>query len=395
MRVLVSGAGVAGLTVAYWLSRYGVTTTIVERADGLVVGGYKIDVRGAALDMLRRMGLAEAVAAAATHMRGAELVDKEGTVIGRMSGDEFGHRVGEDLEIVRGTLCEVLKAHLPSGVEFVFGDTITAIDQTSDGVSVTFRSGATHEFDLVIGADGLHSNTRELVFGDEDQFRRDLGMYLCVYSVPNYLELDRMEMQYSEIGRVAQIWSTRDDAYAKACFGFAATPGSIGLRDRAQQEASLRAVYAGIGWEVPRLLDLMSDATDWYFDVAAQIDLPRWSSGRVALVGDAAYCASPMSGQGSSLALIGAYVLAGEIATSAGAYDVAFENYEREMRPFIEANQELAIQSATLMTQATDPDAVEMSGEEVEATIGRATNRITVASNAITLKDYSAFYARP
>ena len=228
-----------------------------------------------------------------------------------MTGDEFGHRVGEDLEIVRGTLCEILMART-TGVEVIFGDVIASITQSDERVEVTFRDGGARTFDLVIGADGLHSNVRRQVFGDKSQYLRDLGMYLCVYSVPNYLRLDRMEVQYSEIGRIAAIWSTRDDANAKACFGFAARDRQIDLRDRAQQEEALRTVYAGIGWEVPRLLELMPQASDWYFDIAAQVDMTEWARGRVVLVGDAAYCASPMSGQGSSLALIGAYVLAGD-----------------------------------------------------------------------------------
>jgi 2-polyprenyl-6-methoxyphenol hydroxylase-like FAD-dependent oxidoreductase len=139
------------------------------------------------------------------------------------------------------------------------------------------------------------------VFGEESRFLRDLGLYLCVYSVPNYLKLDRMEIQYSELGRIAAIWSCRGDEYARACFGFAAPSLRIDLRDRAQQQQALKTVYEGIGWEVPRLLEMMPEASDWYFDTAAQIDMPRWSQGRVVLVGDAAYCASPMSGQGRAL----------------------------------------------------------------------------------------------
>src|SRR5262249_12124257 len=149
------------------------------------------------------------------------------------------------------------------------------------------------------------------------RFLRDLGLYLCVFSVPNYLKLDRMEIQYSELGRIAAIWSSRGDENVKACFGFTA-PSRLDLHDREQQQQALRTVYDGSGWGVPRLLDMMPTATDWYFDTAAQIDMPRWSDGRVVLVGDAAYCASPMSGQGTSIALIGAHVLAGELAAAAG-----------------------------------------------------------------------------
>jgi 2-polyprenyl-6-methoxyphenol hydroxylase-like FAD-dependent oxidoreductase len=202
MKVLISGAGIAGLTVAYWLRRYGFTPTIVERAPSLLTGGYKIDVRGTALQVLRRMGVHDAVVAAGTDMQGAVLVDAGGKVVNRMSGDEFGHRASEDLEIVRGTLCQILMDHI-SGVEFIFSDSIQGISQSSDGVQVEFAKISPRGFDLVIGADGLHSNVRRLVFGNEARFARDLGLYLCVYTVPNYLDLDRLEMQYTELGRVA------------------------------------------------------------------------------------------------------------------------------------------------------------------------------------------------
>jgi 2-polyprenyl-6-methoxyphenol hydroxylase-like FAD-dependent oxidoreductase len=210
MDVLISGAGIAGLTVAHWLRRFGWTPVIVERAPSLVVGGYKIDVRGRALEVLHRMDIYDDVVAASTRMHGAVLVDKDGGEIGRMSGEEFGHRVGDDVEIVRGTLCEILRGRT-DGIEIIYGTSIAAIDQAADRVTVTLTSGAAREVDLVVGADGLHSNVRQLVFGDEEQFVHDLGMYLCVFSVPNYLELDRTEVQYSEVGRVASVWSTREE----------------------------------------------------------------------------------------------------------------------------------------------------------------------------------------
>src|SRR5215831_12797087 len=352
MKILISGAGIAGLTTAYWLRRYGFAVTIVERSPSLLVGGYKIDVRGAALHVLRQMGIHDAVVSASTDMQGAWLVDAGGAVINKMSGEAFGNRVGEDVEIVRGALCQILMAHI-SDAEFIFGDSIHAISQSSDSVQVQFTKHRPREFDLVIGADGLHSNVRSLIFGDEASFVRELGLYLCVYTVPNYLKLDRLEMQYTELGRVAAIWSSRGDANAKACFGFTA-PARIDLHDRAQQHRVLTNVYQGIGWEVPRLLEMMPTAPDFYFDVAAQISMPRWSQGRVVLVGDAGYCASPLSGQGTSLAIIGAYVLAGELAAAAGAYQIAFDQYEKELRPFVMLNQALGIQSANLMRSKED-----------------------------------------
>jgi 2-polyprenyl-6-methoxyphenol hydroxylase-like FAD-dependent oxidoreductase len=198
-----------------------------------------------------------------------------------------------------------------------------------------------------------------------------------------------MEKQYSEVGRVAAIWSTREAPDATASFGFASAGRQIDLRDRAQQEDALRTVYGGIGWEVPRVLELMPEATNWYFDIAAQVDLNSWARDRVVLVGDAAYCASPMSGQGSSLALVGAYVLAGELAAADGDHRTAFAAYDRLMRPFVAANQQLGIQSASFMTQDPSSAPADLSGSDIESVIDSSTDRITVAANAITLKDYA------
>jgi 2-polyprenyl-6-methoxyphenol hydroxylase-like FAD-dependent oxidoreductase len=283
--------------------------------------------------------------------------------------------------------------HIPDA-EFIFDDSIRAISQSSDRVRVEFTKNSPREFALVIGADGLHSNVRAIVFGDESRFVRDLGLYLCVYTVPNYLKLDRMEMQYCELGRLAAIWSSRGDANAKACFGFV-SPSVIDLRNRAQQQQALTSVYQGIGWEVPKLLGMMPDAPDYYFDAAAQISMDRWSQGRVVLVGDAGYCASPMSGQGSSLALIGAYVLAGELAAASGAYHTAFQQYEKEMRPFVALNQALGLKSANLMRSKEKKNVMTWLLEQIMRIapglfINRSTQRIHQAANAIILKDYSA-----
>lgn len=396
MKVLISGTGAAGLTAAYWLKKYGFTPTLVERAPTLPKGGYKIDVRGKALDVLRRMGLYEEVQAASTDMKSALLVDREGKVINEMGGDKFGHREGEDLEIIRGTLCQILMDKIPD-MEFLFGDSIKSISQLHEAVQVEFKKNASRKFDLVIGADGLHSNVRNLVFGEESRFIHDLGLYLCVFTVPNYLNLDRVEMQYSELGRVAAIWNSKGDANLKACFAFTSKE-PLDPRDTEKAKQKLSAAFSGIGWEVPKLLQLMQETPDFYFDIAAQICMENWSQDRTVLLGDAAYCASPMSGQGTSLALIGAYVLAGELATSKGAYRAAFEHFEKEMRPFVAINQSLGQKSANLMRSNEKKNFFTWlqeklmriaPGKLIEYYINRSTNRIQKAAKAIKLKDYT------
>ncbi|WP_156812583.1 FAD-dependent monooxygenase [Legionella tunisiensis] len=331
MKILISGAGTAGLSVAYWLKRYGYTPTLVESAPELRTGGYKIDVRGKALQILQHAGIFDAVVAASTDMQEALLVNKHGHIIHKMSGDTFGHRMGDDQEIMRGTLNQILQDQI-LGVEILFGDSIQTITQTADNIHVKFEKHPPCTYDLLIGADGLHSNVRRLIFGNESSFSHELGIYLCVFSVPNYLNLDRIEMEYTELGRVAGIWSSRGDKNAKAYFAFTSSI-HIEPRDTAAQKQLLQKVFADVGGEIPKLLTMMATTDDFYFDAVSQIHMNDWSSQRVVLLGDAAYCASPMSGQGTSLALVGAYVLAGELALAKGDYHKAFNQFDKKCVP--------------------------------------------------------------
>ena len=396
MKILISGAGPAGLTIAYWLKQYGFTPTVIERAPSLPTGGYKIDVRGEALKVLQRINIYDAVVKAGTDMQGALLVDGNGNVINRMSGDAFGHRTGADVEILRGKLCQIFMDQNLE-IEFIFGDAIQSVSEFDKGIHVEFLKNKPRDFDLLIGADGIHSNVRRLVFGDESNYLRELGLYLSVYSVPNYLDLDRIEIQHSEFGKIANLWSSRGDANAKACFGFLAPSNSVDLNHRVQQETLLKTAYKGVGWEVPKLLQMMPEAADFYFDTAAQISMDRWSKGRVALLGDAAYCPSPLSGQGTSLALIGAYVLAGELAAASGDYLAAWGRYEEVLRPFVKINQALGLEAAKLMRLQEKKNLSRwliekmmrvMPGKLIEFFLYLATRRIRLASNSILLKEY-------
>ncbi|MEC3914886.1 FAD-dependent monooxygenase [Nocardia sp. CDC160] len=264
---------------------------------------------------------------------------------------------GDD-EVLRGDLARILFDATKSGIEYRFGDSITGLVEHSDGVEVRFRNAAPRVFDLVIGADGMHSTVRRSVFGPEERFARHTGMAACVISVPNYLDLDHWELLHATPGHVVQVYSTQQSA-AKAQFIFPAPEQLPDRRDIAAQQRLVAEAFADGGWEVANLLRAMPDSPDFYFDTVSQIHLERWSRGRVALVGDAAYCPSPLSGQGTSMALVGAYVLAGELRAAAGDHHVAFAAYQDRLRDYIDANLTLGWNNATQMV-AGDAKALRM-----------------------------------
>ncbi|MEU6408024.1 FAD-dependent monooxygenase [Microbispora sp. NPDC046933] len=394
--ILISGGSVAGLTLAFWLREHGFAVTVVERAPSLRDGGYKIDIRGAALDVVARMGLLDEVRRHSTDMRVARFVDARGRQIGTMSAQLFGGREGDDVEIMRGDLTRLLHAATGDGVEYVFDDSITALRETPEGMHVTFANGSPRTFDLVVGADGLHSTVRALVFGEESRFVHHLGHHIAIFTVPNHLHLDRTEMMHPAPGRSAGMYSTGRGDDAKAMFLFSSPPSAGDRRDVAGQKKLLADVFSGQGWEVPRLLDAMEDAPDFYLDSISQVRMDRWSSGRVALVGDAAYAASPASGQGTSLALAGAYVLAGCLAEAAGDHAAGFAAYEREMRHFAEENQKLAANNLKGMVLKS---AAQIRFQMLmlrlmphlpgrNRMIERVTEPIRRAATAITIRDY-------
>lgn len=388
-RILISGAGIAGLTTAYWLVERGFQVTVVERASEVRDGGYKIDIRGAAVDVIRRMGLLEDVRRLSTEVREAAFVDKDGRTVATMDADLFGGRAKDDVEVLRGDLAQLLYGRIQGKAEFVFGDSIVDINDDL----VIFESGRRGTFDMVIGADGLRSVTRDLLFGKGGV--RELGYYVSIFDVPNHLGLDREERTYVEPGRTALMYSTRGDANAKAMFLFASGPLDYNRRDQVQQQKLLADAYTGAGWEVERLLAAAAQAKGFYFDSLSLVELETWSQGRVVLTGDAAFCATPASGQGTSLALVGGYVLAGEIAAN-DDHTTAFTAYEEQMRGFAEANQKLGPENIRGMVigkrwQIRAQLAVlrmlpKLPGKEKMA--GRIADKIHRAATAITVKDY-------
>lgn len=351
--VLISGAGIAGSALAYWLARYGFRPTLVERAPAPPAGGYKVDVRGAAVDVAERMGIMAEIRRLSTDMRGASFVDAANRPLATLSADLVNGRRERDDEIVRGDLARILYERTRHEAEYLFGDSVTDLAETDDGVRVTFERAAPRTFALVVGADGLHSAVRALTFGDEARFVRHLGAYISIFTVPNHLRLDRWELYHNAPGRLVGIYSAGQDTAARAAFFFTSPPLAYDRRDTRRQRQLLAEAFGDVGWQTPRLLAAMWEAPDFYFDAMCMVQLDRWSRGRVVLLGDAAYCASPASGQGTGLALVGAYVLAGELAAAAGDHRAAFARYEAEMRGYAEANQRFAAKAVAMFAPRT------------------------------------------
>ncbi|RFU42024.1 FAD-dependent oxidoreductase [Actinomadura logoneensis] len=346
--VLISGASVGGPALAYWLTRHGFDVTVVEVSDGPRPGGQAIDVRGPALEVTARMGVLDEIRAARVRMRGMSMVGADGEELFRSEERTItgGDLDSPDVEILRDDLSAILTRAAGDSVEYLYGDSIAGLEQDADGVRVYFASGARRDFDLVVGADGLHSNTRRLVFGPEERFVTHLGTYLGVWTAPNFLGLDEWQVFHQMPGSSwgGGVMSVRDNREVRVYLGFeSAEPIAYDHRDTAAQQRLLAERLAGGGWELPRLLESMEDAPDFHFDAMAQVHMDSWSSGRVVLLGDAGYCGSPLSGQGTSMAMVGAYVLAGELKAADGDHGKAFAAYETELRGYVTANQELAL----------------------------------------------------
>ncbi|MET8701532.1 FAD-dependent monooxygenase [Kitasatospora sp. NPDC004723] len=342
--VLVSGGGIAGTVLAHWLARRGFAPTVVEQAPAPRSGGQAIDIRGTALDVIDRMGLTERVRAVRTRMRGMSVLDADGTEVHRSTEATFssGRLDSADVELLRSDLLALLHQHVLDGVEFVHGDSVTALREDERGVRASFAHGQPRTFDLVVGADGLHSRVRRLAFGPEEEFLRPLGTHLAVFSADNFLGLEDWQLWQRDGDAGYGVYPVRGNRELRVCFGWA--DDAPAERDPAAARERVAERMGALRWETPRLLDALYRSTDFYADVMAQVHLDTWSAGRTVLVGDAAHCASPLSGQGTSLALVGAYVLADELAGGPD-HRAAFARYERRMRPFVALNQALATEN--------------------------------------------------
>lgn len=341
-RILISGASIAGPTLAWWLRRHGFAPTVIERAPALRPGGQAVDIRGVAREVVERMGLMDAIRGVTCDNRGLMYVDAQGRVQTRLASELFGGEgIVAELEILRGDLSRVLYDATRQDVEYVFGDSIAAMREHGDGVDVTFESGTTRRFDLVIGADGLHSGVRRLGFGPEQGFVRPLGGYTAYFTIDAPADTEGWFVMHNAPGGRAAALRPDRDGLTKAMLSFSSGPLDYDRSDVAAQRAIVAERFAGLGWRVPQLLDGMMRSRDFYLDLFGQVHSDAWSRGRLALVGDAGYSPSPLTGLGTSLAMVGAYVLAGELAAACGDHRVAFRRYEQVLRPWVRECQTL------------------------------------------------------
>jgi 2-polyprenyl-6-methoxyphenol hydroxylase-like FAD-dependent oxidoreductase len=328
LTVLISGASIAGPALALWLTRYGCTVTVVERAPAVRPGGQAVDFKGAThRTVLARMGILDEVVARQTGGTDQTIVDAHGRPQAVIPG-EF---TGGEIEIRRGELAEILAAH--TDCEYLFGDTVTALTETPDGVDVTFAHAEPRRFDLVVGADGIHSNVRRLAFGPERDYVQFLGHYYALAELGEEVA-DGEPVMYNEPGRMAAVGGPK----ASAFFVFASPELDYDRTDTDRQRQLLTDAYQGAGWRVPELIARIPRAREFYLDSLARVTIDHYSRGRVVLLGDAAY-GNTLGGFGTGLAIVGAYVLAGELLAAGGDHRVAFARYEEQFRGYAKISQ--------------------------------------------------------
>ena len=336
--VLISGASVAGPVLAYWLHRFGFHPTVIERTaqPRFGTGGHAVDLFGPAVELTGWMGVLSDVERARTQTKVIALVRPRRRPV-EAPAEMLSEGVAErHIEIMRGDLARIFYEATRDDVTYVFDDSIATVQDDGNRIQVTFEREVPRTFDLLVGADGLHSITRRLIFGPEEKFLRFLGGYLAVFTVPNYLHLQDRMLGFSVPGRTAALYPVGDRSQARAVLLWR-TPQlhDYDRHDGQAQRQLVRSLYGDLGWELPRLLAELDRSEDLYLDSISQVVMDTWTSGRVALIGDAGYSPGAAVGGGTSLAIIGAYLLASELVKARGNHAQGFAAYERALEPVV------------------------------------------------------------
>ena len=392
--VLVVGASIAGPATAYWLSRYGFDVTVVEKSSTYRAGGHGVDLRGPSLEIANKMGILEIVRASKVDIQKVTFVGEDGEAVGTIDTTAIsGGDAEEDVELPRGDLVNALIQATGDAVEWVFGDSIADLVDHDGGVDVTFASGTKRTFDIVIGADGVRSRTRRLGIDPSDEAIKYLGYCFAMYGMPNYLGIRGENLSWNIGGKMAVMLPTEDDEHVHGMLTFLApTPPTEIYGDIRQAIEFVAQHFAGYGWEIPQMVDALRSSDDVYFDSANYVDSSTWSKGRVAVVGDAGYGPSLFSGKGSGLAILGAYILAGELAKHADHVQ-AFAEYERILRPYVITTQALIPGMVFQLAPKTDEDLAMRNAVIVNPAL--MAGHEPPAQPTIELPDYSDLLVEP
>ncbi len=349
--VLISGGGIAGTSLAYWLARHGFAATVVERAADLRSSGSPVDVRGPAVEVARRMGIMSRLQSAATQVSRLTFVDGGGKRVGGIGMGAFSRGSGQAVELPRGDLASILHEAVRDDVEYLFNDSVRVLEQDGHGVDVAFEHSDSRRFDLVVGADGLHSTVRRLVFGSDPDHVRHLGMYVATVPLEGAADSPHEVLTHNTPGRAVSLHPARGRALVAFMFRRSEVIG-FDHRDTQQHKRLLADAFADGAWRIPEFLRRVRTAPDLYFDAVSQVALPRWTRDRIALLGDAASCVS-LFGDGSSMAIAGAATLATELAENPSDHSAALSRYETNHRRLTEPKQRHMAAASRFLVPAT------------------------------------------
>lgn len=354
LKVLISGAGIAGCTLAYWLARNGHSATVVERSGSLRSSGSPVDVRGPAVDVAEQMNITTRLREASIRVAGMTFLDSTGRRVARADLETLRSSiVPKDIELARGDLAKILHEASANDAEFIFEDSIRTLTQDDMGVDVAFEHSPARRFDLVIGADGLHSVVRRLAFGADAQFVRHAGLYVATVPLPGKGGAGREMFMLNTPGKLAALHPSSGIPVAFFVFWHPEIP-EFDHTDLEQHKALLEREFAGIGWRVPEFLDAVRAASDIYFDSVARVDVADWARGRIALLGDASSCVS-LFGDGSTLAIAGAYQLAKTLTESPADPRGAFRRYQAVHGKLVASKQKNLTHVASRIVPKTEP----------------------------------------